>query len=187
MQNGHSPVRSNRHEDGSPFHLLKRRSEPEVNESGKTALRQLRDTLTSHIAGELRPLVQKFMDSSKAKCDGEDLRKQVLFRMLTFGVGDVFQGGAQLDKYLTETGIYTDWRNIPLVRSETVARHGLNLDLVGDVLSEQYRNIAKRIERSTIGLDNVTGFMDGFDGPEWHIRKAAGKISLLIRMAGLFH
>lgn len=156
--------------------LLKRVPEVGANVCERVVLRQLKDNLTSHMAGELRPLVQEFMESHKARCDGEDLRKQVLFRLLTFDIEDVFQNGKELDGYLIETGIYADWRNIPLVRNEIVARYTLNPEIVSEVLSEQYRGVSKRVEGSEIELGAIPGFTGILGEQGWYIRKVSGRI-----------
>ncbi len=174
--NKQNKIRPGLYADKLDFHSLKRELDIDSKESGNIALRQLRDNLTSHVAEELRSVVRKFMVSHDAKCDGEDLRKQILFRLLTFSVKDVFHNGDQLDKYLKKVGIYSDWRNIPLVESKETIKYNVDLELIKDVLAEQYSIIAKRMEGNTIKLGNIAEFTDSFDSSRWHIRKINGRV-----------
>lgn len=171
-------IRSTKETNETRLRYLRRDIDSDAHITGceKIELSGFKDSLTSHISGELLPLVKEFIDSNNAVCDREDLRKQVLFRLLTFDTRDIFNNGAELDEYLRETGIYSDWHAIPLVQDGMLAGYRLNGRLVNRLLSEQYRNIRTRIERSAIRLDDLIKAHGIFDEPDWYIRREDGRI-----------
>jgi len=151
----------------------------------KVNLRELKDPLVAHISEELNASIQNFIKANPF-CDSEDLKKQVLFRFLTFKPEEIFEKGESIQEYLEQVGAYRDWRTIASLDSDFIGRFKLNRDLVYNVLHEQSIVIAERLDDSRLPLKLMLKRTGMFDEEGWIIKKTDGKTYAVCRGYSIF-
>ncbi len=129
------------------------------------------DPMMTHLRGAIGPVVQEFIDEVNPVCDPKDLKYQALFRLTTFDVPQIFEGGQELEEYLIKNGAYGNWRNILRLDPKFVQQFGVNRDLVRQLVREQYDIIAERIGRSELPIQDIITPSGIFDDPVLVIQK----------------
>jgi hypothetical protein len=108
-----------------------------------------KDQLMTKMRLEMAASVSTFMNSNKALCDPMDLRQQVLFRLTTFSIDQLFEQNEILNSRKAE-----------------------------DTIAEQYSIIRQRLNKSELPLAELLK-PEKFFGKEWHIEKQGNISSIV--------
>ena len=134
------------------------------------------DHLMQSMRSQVSEATGNFIRNEGFLCDPQDLKYQVLFRLTTFLVADVFEGGEQLQDYLKAMGAYEHWGNILQVDAGVVTPFRLNQGLLNSIIEEQAKIIADRISRSPLPIRDILTPTGIFAEPGWVIAKRNGDI-----------
>lgn len=134
------------------------------------------DHLMQSMRSQVAEATGNFIRHEGFLCDPQDLKYQVLFRLTTFSVAEVFEGGEQLQDYLKTIGAYEHWSNILRVDAGFVTPFRLNQDLLNSVIVEQAKIIADRIAQSPLPIRDILTPAGIFAEPGWVIAKRNGDI-----------
>jgi hypothetical protein len=104
------------------------------------------DRLFTELRTTVTGKVERFIVDNSALCDPMDLRQQTLFRLTTFRMDELFKENA------------------------------LNENLVNSAISEQYRVIKNRLEKSTLPLEELLGPTGLFSERGWRIERDRGTL-----------
>ncbi len=97
----------------------------------------------------IREYVISAVDEAKKEVnfefDSQDLEHQILFRMTAFSPAELFKEGRLLEKHLVKTGVYNDWKKIPLLDSKFISKFSLNKKILKRVKEEQTAILSDRV------------------------------------------
>ncbi|MGC8586290.1 MAG: hypothetical protein ACP5K5_01960 [Candidatus Micrarchaeia archaeon] len=134
------------------------------------------DPLTEHIKGEVAAEVSNFIKSNNAFCDPEDLKKQVLFRLLSYPLHMIFENGEKLEAYFDNAGANKDWHKILSLDKDYIRKFRVNASLLGQAFKEQYAIISDRLSKSTLPLKDLIYAGGIFREKGWYIETIRGSI-----------
>ncbi len=134
------------------------------------------DQLMQSMRSQVAEATGNFIRQERFLCDPQDLKYQVLFRLTTFPVSQVFEGGKELEQYLTSLGAYEHWSNILLVDANVASAYKLNQSLLRFVIEEQAKIIADRLSKSPLPIREILTPASIFAEPGWVIAKRNGDV-----------
>ena len=107
--------------------------------------------------------------------DPADLKYQVLFRLTTFHLSELFN--ERVDKYVRKVGAYDSWENIPKLKKEFLLKQTINEKLVKSVVQEQLEVIKLRLAASKFPIEAILNPKNKvFRESGWIINRENGKI-----------
>jgi len=139
-----------------------------------------KDPLMRLLRRQVSKSVSSFMEERMLLSDPQDLKYQTLFRLTTFNVADVFEGGELLEAYLRSNGAYSNWRNILRTSSEYVNQFKINSTLLREVMEEQALIIEDRLKKSSLPLEELLIPSGIFAEAGWVIQKRDGEVFAVI-------
>lgn len=126
-------------------------------------------------------MIEEFLGSREDEfIDPIDLKYQILFRLTSFDIEDIFLNGAVLKKYLEEQGIFSDWKAIPFIRGDYLEQFQLRSDVVRKVIEEQYKIVCHRLKKSSLPLRDIFGARK-YSKDEWKVQIDGNEIRLVNR------
>lgn len=135
-----------------------------------------KDHLMSHLRFEISNEVNSFLRTNSVLCDPLDLQFQTLFRSSTYKPEELFYNGNALHKYLKENKVFDDWRNILRLSQSRVRNFKVDKEKLRVIVEEQYQIIERRLNKSTLPLNDLFNTSRMFNGNGWHIKREMGLI-----------
>lgn len=134
------------------------------------------DVMMTRLRRDVAPITDRYIDNSGLLCDDRDLKYQTLFRLTTYDVAEIFEGGSEFENYLRDIGAFYNWRNILGVDQSRVDALKLNRDLVDEVVGEQAAIIERRLAQSKLPLPEILLPKGMFGESGWYIQKKNGRV-----------
>lgn len=149
----------------------------EINTIPKFTLNKWpKDNLMLHIRNEVENYLDTFEQEVKYFGDKNDLKYQVLFRLTSYPISQLFENGELLENNLRDRGAYRNWRNIININQSLISSFALNKEILKKVSYEQYKIITQRLQNSHLPLDEILTKKGLFAEQGWTIKKQNGQI-----------
>lgn len=127
--------------------------------------------ILDQIKRQLAPIVESYISENGIVCDSLDLEYQALFRLTTYDLSEIFNGGEDLIRYCIDAGAYDNWRKILTLDPSIISGFQLSTDLVSRVIKEQSRIIQHRLAKSTLPVNQIIVPSGIFAENGWEIMK----------------
>ena len=134
--------------------------------------------LMKHLKSHIKKVVAENLKEEPLLCDPIDLEYQTLFRLTSYAVEDIFESGAALQQILERHTKQISWRGLTTLNIETVKKFKVKADFVEEVVREQKRVVAQRLEKSTLPLQRILKPTGIFAEEGWVISKNNDQYSL---------
>ncbi len=107
--------------------------------------------------------------------DKNDLRYQVLFRLTTFRLSEIFD--VSLERYLKKQGAHKSWEKILSIKKQDLEKYKINEALVKQVVQEQKEVAAWRLRNTKLPLKEILIPRNRiFSEKGWVIRRSSGAL-----------
>lgn len=141
----------------------------------------IRYGLMDYVKGKVNNHVDRFIQDNNILCDPLDAQYQVLFRLTSFGITDLFEDGDELNRYVEEKIRQSGWRGLLDLDKTVYHQYQLNSRLLTQVIEEQMRLIAYRLANSQLPIADIVIKSGIFKETGWEIRKDKGEITAIKR------
>lgn len=139
------------------------------------------DPLIQQVRNALVPMLEEFLrDHQDHPLDPIDLKYQILFRLTSLDIEEIFSNGLLLRKYLEELNVFSDWRNIPFISGDYLNQFQLREDTLRQVIEEQYRIIRNRLKQSDLPLQNILRARK-YSKDDWKVEVGSNRLRLVNR------
>jgi len=135
--------------------------------------------LMERVKAEVKQAVDAYLAQSGMLCDPLDAEYQVIFRLTTFELNQLFINGGELVDYCDQLGVFSDWRQIPAIDPEVCAKYHLNPELLAATVEEQMSIIRQRLARSPLPIRKLLEKTQIFAESGWEIKKEGRDIFLI--------
>lgn len=132
--------------------------------------------LMNLIRSQVEKQVGDYLHKHKITCDPLDVQYQVLFRLTSFNIADIFEEGEIVKKYYEDVGIFSDWHNIFNLNEEVYGSFRLSKNLVNNIIEEQITIIQDRLSKSQLPIKSIVNRTGLFAEDGWEIKKSDGRI-----------
>lgn len=137
--------------------------------------------LMEHMKAQVQPRIVEYISSSGLMCDPLDALYQVLFRLTSFNVRDLFQSGETLENFLEGYKRTDGWRGLLRLPETNYENAQLNTQVLNRVLKEQMWLLEQNLGRSKLPLRDILERRGIFDEDGWEIKKDRGQIIAIRR------
>lgn len=137
--------------------------------------------LMDYVKGTVEGSVDEFIQERNVLCDPLDAQYQVLFRLTSFGIADLFESGDELNRYVEEKTRQTGWRGLLDLEEEVYSQYQLNSRLLTQVIEEQMKLITYRLANSRLPIVDIVTKSGIFQEAGWEIKKDKGSIKAIKR------
>lgn len=141
----------------------------------------IRYGLMDYVKGEVESSVDGFIQENNVICDPLDAQYQVLFRLTSFGVADLFKNGDELNDYIEGKTRQTGWRGLLDLEEAVYSQYQFNSILLTQVIEEQMRLITYRLANSKLPIADIVTKSGIFKETGWEIKKDKGEITAIKR------
>lgn len=133
-----------------------------------------------HLMQHIRRCVDKYLVNFEKRVnyfgDTNDLKYQILFRLTSYPVHELFDGGYELEACMRDSGTFKNWRNIFEIDVEFIKKFNISENLLEFVANEQLEIINIRLRNSELPLDEILLRRGIFAEQGWVIHKKDGKL-----------
>lgn len=137
------------------------------------------DPLIKRIRKALTPILEDFLVTHKYKLfDPIDLKYQVLFRLTTFDIEELFEDGILLRKYLDKLNVSSDWKNILTINEGHLEQFQLREEILKRTIDEQFRIIINRLQHSDLPIHEIFEAKK-YPKEEWRVETDSKGIRLI--------
>ncbi len=140
--------------------------------------------LMERMKEEAIPIIKEVTENSGILCDQQDIRYQTLFRLTTLPIEQLFENGDQLHDYMESQGSLTDWQQIPHLDRTILSGYNMHQDTIEKATREQLLIIQKRLEQSTLPLEQILIPQGIFAQEGWQLIKSKNDIFIINPQSG---
>lgn len=122
-----------------------------------------------------------FINDNNITCDPLDAQYQVLFRLTSFRISELFDEGEELAKYCGERTNKLGWRGLLDLDEQVYRQYQLSPELLNIVLEEQMTLITNRLSQSNLPIADIVTKSGIFQEDGWEIKKDKGQVMAVKR------